>query len=70
MFSDTLGVDLSSNHHQYTPRPPDDGESSDEDLEGEEKSDDNQDNVDALSDTGTPSDKRRGLEGHATRKCR
>ena len=72
MFSDTLSKDLKLNYLQYTPRPPDDGESSDQDLEGEARSDDDlsQENEDELSDPGTPSNKRRKLEGHAARKRR
>ena len=73
MSSDTLGVDLYQlNYNQYTPRPLDDGESSDENFDEEERSDDNlsQEDGDTLSDTGTPSNKRRKLEGHAARKRR
>ena len=52
--------------------PPDDAESSDEDLEGEERSDDDlsQEDGDPLSDTGTPSNKRRKPEPHDARKRR
>ena len=63
---------LNQLNYQRNPRPPDDGESSDEDLEGEERSDDDlsQEDEDPLSDRGTPSNKRRKPEAHAARKRR
>lgn len=72
MFPDTLGVALKQLNYQLNPRPPDDGESSDEDLEGEETSDDDlsQEDGDPLSDTGTSSNKRQKPEAHAARKRR
>ena len=71
-FPDTLSIALNQLIYQSMPRPPDDGESSDEDLEGEERSDDDlsQEDGDPLSDTGTPSNKRRKLEAHVARKRR
>ena len=72
MFLHTFGAAFSQLNHQLNPRPSDDGESSDEDLEGEERSDDDlsQEDGDPLSDTGTPSNKRRKPEDHAARKRR
>jgi hypothetical protein len=72
-FSDRyLGCILNQLNYQYIPRPPDDGESSDEDLEGEERFDNglSLEDGDPLSDTGTPSNKRRKLEARASRKRR
>lgn len=65
-------VVLNQLNYQLNPRPPDDDESSDEDLEGEERSDDDlsQEDGDPLSDTGTPSKKRQKPEAHAARKRR
>lgn len=68
-----MGVQCTQlDYNQYTPRPPDGGESSDEDLDDEERSDDDmsQEDGDALSDTGTPFNKRRKSEEHAARKRR
>lgn len=71
MFS-ALGAALNQLNYQLNPRPLDDDESSDEDLEDEERSDDDlsQEDGDPLSDTGTPSNKRRKPEAHAARKRR
>lgn len=72
MFSHALVLAPNQLNYQRNPRPPDDGESSDEDLEGEERSDDDlsQEDEDPLSDAGTPSNKRRKFEAYAARKRR
>ena len=59
-FQIPWGAALNKLNYQHNPRP-DDGESSDEDLEGEEMSDDDlsQEDGDPLSDTGTSPNKRR-----------
>jgi hypothetical protein len=72
MFSHTLGVVLNQLNYQLNPRPASDGESSDEDLEVEDRSDDglSQEDGDPLSDTGSPSNKRRKPEAYEARKRR
>ena len=67
-----MGAALNQLNYQHLSRPPDDGESSDEDFEVEERSDGelSQEDGDPFSGTETPSNKRRKLEAHAARKRR